>query len=797
MHTRRDCGGLDRFRIFAALLVVAIHTAPLAGISEGADFFLCKVLARVAVPFFLMVTGQFVAAGLLAPSARAFARFHKFLQKTILLYVFCTFLYLPISLYAGHYQDSTVSSVLRMFIFDGTFYHLWYFPACILGILLVRLMSLFLGLRGMTALSALLYVIGLFGDSYYGLVQRVPALEAAYGTLFQISSYTRNGIFFTPIFLVLGMWMARLQERETSSAGAFLFHAGGLVFSFAAMTAEAFTLRHFQLQRHDSMYFALLPVLFFLYQCLLYPQTAPQKMLRTAASWIYILHPALIVAVRGAAKPLRLTELLVDNALLHFLAVAMSSMAVGFCISYLQEKEILAVCSGKVRGYREADVWEENQEDFAMQEWSHEEPEPQGLPDKTKEMILPSKRPPDTGNLPRESDCSRAWIELDAAALEHNVTFFRSRIPERCRLMPAVKADAYGHGILPVSRLLSDMGVDAFCVACVSEGIVLRNAGIQGEILILGYTAPEDFHLLALYQLTQTVVDYPYARELDQFGETLHVHIGVDTGMHRLGIRCEDVEEIASVYQMKHLAVDGLFTHLCVSDSPHPEHRAFTASQLRAFYQLADILKEQGCPCGGLHILASYGILNLLWDQTAPDAPKPPSSGRAGLDADQLAADYIRPGIALYGVLSTQHDQNVWEDSLCPVLSLKARVASIRPLHAGESVSYGITYTAVREMRIAAIAIGYADGLPRELSGGKGAVLINGCKAPILGRICMDQCIVDISKIPDVQRGDTAVIIGRSGKEEITVGQIAEQCGTIAHEILTGLAARLGRIIIS
>mgnify|MGYP001069472052 CR=1 FL=1 len=213
MRTRRNYGGLDIFRIFAALLVVAIHTSPLAVISEGGDFFLTRILARVAVPFFLMVTGHFIGAGFLNPSVRSLARFYKFLQKTILLYVFCILLYLPVGIYANHYADMTVGAIFRMIIFDGTFYHLWYFPACILGILLICLLSRFLSLGGMTVVSAVLYLIGLLGDSYYGLVQKVPALETIYEALFHVFSYTRNGLFLAPVFLVLGMWMTVLPKR--------------------------------------------------------------------------------------------------------------------------------------------------------------------------------------------------------------------------------------------------------------------------------------------------------------------------------------------------------------------------------------------------------------------------------------------------------------------------------------------------------------------------------------------------------------------------------------------------------
>ncbi len=986
MRSKPNYGSLDRFRMLAALLVVAIHTSPLTSVSEGADFFLTRILARIAVPFFFMVTGQFVAAGLLKPPGKV-ARYHKFLKKTALLYAFSILLYLPIGVYAGHYEDMTFSAGLRMLLFDGTFYHLWYFPACILGMLLVRLMSRFLSLQGMTAVSAVLYVIGLFGDSYFGLVQKAPALNAAYEFSFGICSYTRNGLFFAPLFLVLGAWMAVLEKKRKRLASPLPLYIG-LALSFGLMTAEGFLLRHFELQRHDSMYFALVPTMFFLYRCLLYPHVKSARYFRNASMWIYVLHPAFIVVVRGLAKPLKLTELLVENSLVHYLAVALSSAAAGLLLAYVQTRLHLALpgkgpkevpqkasasrkrprpVSGGAKGqkpwdseaqetdsqadygFAREDSQEENgledldfqsdgvfadsgfqgDEGFADSDFQGDDdltdfafqgdggfadldfqdldgsadfefrakgdgnslaegeltdldfPAEDGLQhtdsrthsravpsedvprnarsrkstdwqkanDPTKSAANPSgpistrymsesvgqNRPPSQEINPRkegeiqtrnqkEADhmpnhynrepllppedtpwspdspggktapASRAWIELDTAALEQNVNFLRSRLPEHCRLMPAVKAQAYGHGAALISRQLNRLGVDAFCVACVSEGIELRKAGVQGEILILGYTSPEDFPLLCGYGLTQTVIDYPYAQELNRFGQTLHVHIGVDTGMHRVGIRCEKIEEIAAVYQMENLTVDGIFTHLCASDSPHPDHRSFTKSQVLAFGQVVDILQEQGLPCPGQHLLASYGILNLLPDRAWHEGPVPPVGNRGGLDGDRLAADYVRPGIVLYGVLGSQTDLDVWKDFLRPVLSLKAKVASIRPLYAGESVGYGITYTAEKNMKIAAVTIGYGDGLPRELSNGKGSVLIHGHRAPIVGRICMDQTIVDISGIPHVHAGDDAVIIGSSGTLEITAGQIAEQCGTITHEILTGLAPRLDRI---
>ena len=879
MRTKPNYGWLDRFRIIAALAVIAIHTSPLDTFHEGADFFLTRVLARIAVPFFFMVTGHFVVAGFLpsgkaAPSTKSMVRFRKFLAKTSMLYLFCIILYLPVGIYAGHYEDISVGVLLRMLFFDGTFYHLWYFPACIMGVALVYLLSRFLSLGAMTAVSAVLYAIGLLGDSYYGLVEKVPALEAFYGFLFQISSYTRNGLFLAPLFLVLGAWMAGAAQgqdgRDLSEKRLFLCSLFAL--SFALMTGEAFLLRHFQFQRHDSMYLLLVPVMLFLYRFLLCIPVKSDRAFRTASTWIYVLHPAFIVVVRGIAKPLGLTGLLVDNSLVHYLAVSFLSVAAAFAMVWLQSMlkarrqsagetgpAARGVARGQSRKQPEASdgAWtEESAEDDWDSDWdnmgdmeeggfdmSHEDklncdyhqeaeeaygeaymeeaglsdgipltdgPEEGAAEDMESDSYATEEDFPEEQSeshagyreaadpLHRVSPASRAWIEVDTRALAHNVDTLRARLPQGCRLMPAVKAQGYGHGAVLISRELNALGVDAFCVAGIGEAIELREADIRGEILILGYTPPEDFPLLAQYQLIQTVIDYPYACLLSQAEADIHVHIGIDTGMHRLGIRCEEIDDIRAVYDLPHIVIDGLFTHLCASDSPLPEHRAFTEAQVRAFYQVVDYLKEAGCPCPSLHLLASYGLLTLL-------------QGRSGLREEQsrrfaerriasaelkLAADYVRPGIALYGVMSTEADTGPWKGILKPVLSLKAKVVSVRPLYAGEGAGYGIAFTAEEDMRIAAVSIGYADGLPRELSHGKGSVLIGGHRAPIIGRICMDQTIVDVSGIPRIQPGDTAVIIGTDRGEEITAGQIAEQCGTITNEILSRLGARLDRVTV-
>lgn len=796
MNRQKSYGRLDSFRVAAALLVVAIHTSPLGSVSADADFFLTRILARTAVPFFFMTTGYFVLRPLFSGAApgdtlsaasvrpvrkgdpQAVCALKRCLKKLCLLYFVSILLYLPVGVYAGHYRELNLGGALKMLLFDGTFYHLWYFPACILGILLVWLMSRFLSLKAAVICSFILYAAGLLGDSYFGLADKVPFLHTAYEAMFTVFSYTRNGLFMAPLFLVMGIWAGNYLSvpygtRRVSEAGRggrryfpgrslspALFYGVCLALSLAACTAEAFLLRNQGLQRHDSMYLFLVPAVLFLYLLLCaLPEKPSHKELRAICLWIYILHPGFIVVVRGLAKPLGLTALLVDNSILHYLSVTVLSVAASTGLTLLLKK--LAA---------------------------------------TKRMsrVLPGKigAAPGSGHaragLPASKDCRessalRAWIELDTAALAHNVRFLQSLMPGECRLMPAVKANAYGHGAVPIARELSRLGIDAFCVACASEGIELRKAGIKGEILILGYTPLELFPLLGRYRLTQTVLDYAYAECMRESGVPLHVHIAVDTGMHRLGIRCEETEQIAAVYQMNNLTVDGIYTHLAACDSDSPESRSFTGDQIAAFYQTTEALKAMGCPCRGLHLLSSYGILNY------PDA----------------AGDYVRPGIALYGLLSTAEDsRNIGavlkthgsrpdkaaSSPLRPVLSLKARVASLRTLHKGEAAGYGLAFIAERDMKLAVLSIGYADGLPRTLSGGNGRVLINGYSAPILGRVCMDQTLVDVSHIPETVQGDTAVLIGCQGGQEITAGELAERCGTIANEILSRLGGRLERI---
>lgn len=375
---------------------------------------------------------------------------------------------------------------------------------------------------------------------------------------------------------------------------------------------------------------------------------------------------------------------------------------------------------------------------------------------------------------------SRAWAEISREALAHNVRYLQSLLPGSCALMPVIKANAYGHGSVLIARELNALGIYSFCVACISEGMELRQQGITGEILVLGYTHPDQFPLLSQYGLTQTVVDYAYARELSAYACSapafcpLPVHIAVDTGMHRLGEPAEHIGQIREMFALPGLQVTGMYTHLAASDTLDEASKRFTRQQIDAFYRLVTELENRGVSRPRLHLQASYGILHYPLEDV----------------------DYARPGIALYGLLSSGADTKRYQDRLCPVLSLRARVASIRQLAPGESAGYGMAYTAVRPTTIADITIGYGDGLPRNLSEGKGAVLLHGQSAPIIGRICMDQLLADVTAIPRLQPGDVAALIGSDGSENISAADLADACGTITNELLSCLGPRLERVLI-
>ena len=825
----------------AALLVICIHTAPLASFSEPWDFAL-KTLARLAVPFFFTATGFFLFAGRIAPGprpARLSPAVRRFCAKTGALYAAATLLYLPVSVYGGKLEGLSFGALVRDVVLDGTFYHLWYLPAAIAGVLLVDCLLRLPGRQAwpadhlpgrkawpadgllrlpvhwlwpVGAVSAALYLIGLLGDSWYGGGQALPALQALYRALFLHMDYTRCGLFFAPVFLWLGAVLRDLPRPRLRVS------AMGLAVSAALLFGEAFGLRALGWPRHDSMYLALLPCTYFLFACLLAARGPSSPFLRDCSMLVYVLHPRMIVLVRGAAQVLRLQKWLVENSLIHFIAVAALSVAVSAAAAavlppartalrqrlHLREKHP----AGRHIAPKTADTAPGAV--YNTSAANRSAPEAAAADYAACETVCAVSETGQTMSeaahpmLPTTPATARAWAQIDLDAIAHNAQALQNCLPRSCRLMAVVKADAYGHGAPAVAGRLWRMGVRAFAVATLEEGAELRRCGITGEILILGYTSPTRVPELLRWRLSQTAADAAHAAALSEAvckksvsrmvrgKKALPVHIAVDTGMHRLGIPAQDVRQAAQVLQLPGLEVRGLFTHLAVSDSPLPEDEAFTRGQLAAFAAFARSLRGMGCTLPPLHALASGGILNY----------------------GQLPLQYARAGIALYGASGTRYSENHAPDdtpgmlnrktgapgagtraapALKPALSLHARVVSVRTVPEGACAGYGRAFCAARPALLAVVSIGYADGVPRTLGEGRGTALLRGARVPIVGRVCMDQLFVDATGT-GAAVGDVVTLIGRDGDACITAEEAAAAAGTIANELLCRIGTRTARV---
>ncbi|MCL2409727.1 MAG: serine racemase VanT catalytic subunit [Oscillospiraceae bacterium] len=368
------------------------------------------------------------------------------------------------------------------------------------------------------------------------------------------------------------------------------------------------------------------------------------------------------------------------------------------------------------------------------------------------------------------ADDGRAWVEIDMSALRHNVSTIKGRLAPGCEIMAVVKADAYGHGAAEISSQLRQAGVNTFAVATVGEAIQLRESGLDSEILVMGCTSPQDAGLLAEHNLKQVVADGKHAKLLNETGSKLAIHIAIDTGMHRLGIEPDNMAEIEGIFACENLKVEGLATHFAAPDSLDESDIAFTRAQYDKFMDTVNALKGKGYNVGKLHMQSSYAVLNY------PD----------------FKCDFIRPGISLYGAL---HNASTAKNpGLRPVLSLRARVAQVRWIKPGESVSYGRTFSTTRPMKIATVSIGYADGVPRQISGTGAQVLIHSQRALIIGRICMDMLMLDVTHIDHVGPLDIVTLIGRDVADEIRCEEFAMRADTITHDVLCRLGQRLPRI---
>lgn len=370
----------------------------------------------------------------------------------------------------------------------------------------------------------------------------------------------------------------------------------------------------------------------------------------------------------------------------------------------------------------------------------------------------------------------RAWIELNFNNLKHNIFEFKHIIPSNTEIMAVVKANAYGHGIVEISTFLNSIGIDNFAVATLEEGIILRENNINGNILILGYTDIQNIEYVIKYDLIQTIVDYDYAKKISSLhlSNKLKCHIKINTGLNRIGENYKNIDKFLEILKMENLNILGCFTHLAVADSLDEDDVTFTENQIENFYACINHIKSQGYDTGKLHIQNTYGTLNY----------------------PEINCDYVRLGIGMYGIYNANnHINNSNADvALKPVLQLKAKISSVHELLKNDFVSYGRTFSSDKNMKIATVCIGYADGYPRNLSNKDVVVLINNHYSKIIGRICMDQLVIDVTDIPNVKCGDIVTLIGEDSA--ICAENISIKSDSITNELLCRLGDRLPRILI-
>lgn len=367
----------------------------------------------------------------------------------------------------------------------------------------------------------------------------------------------------------------------------------------------------------------------------------------------------------------------------------------------------------------------------------------------------------------------RAWAEIDLNALVNNYRTLQ-KAAGGAKMMCVIKGDAHGHGAVPLGLALAREGADAFGVAALSEGIALRKAGIEQPVLVLGWTPAALADQLAAYRLTQSILDEEYANELNAACEgldaPLDVHIKLDTGMTRTGIFAQKDHKIAAeavcrIDKLPNLRITGIFTHFAVADVP--EQDGFTEWQRGNFCAVLDEMKKLGFEKDVVrHASNSAGIL------FHPDC----------------RFDMVRAGVALYGFDPTNGEDGI--EGITPILTLKTHVAQVKDIPKGAKISYGCIYEAPRDMTVAVAAAGYADSYPRALSGKGAWAVINGQKAPQVGRICMDMCMFDVTGL-DVRRGDEVILYGNGG---MTLEQITNLTGGINCETTSLLTNRVARI---
>ena len=358
---------------------------------------------------------------------------------------------------------------------------------------------------------------------------------------------------------------------------------------------------------------------------------------------------------------------------------------------------------------------------------------------------------------------NRCWIEIDLNNLDYNLNQFKNIISNKTEIMAVLKADAYGHGAVQIAKRLIENDITHFAVSSLEEGILLRENGIQGEILVFGYTYPEYLYLISEYDLTQTIVDYKYARLINLLNLNIKGHLKINTGMNRNGINYNDVSEVIDVFHMPNITITGIYSHLSSCNTNNVDDIEHTKKQIDKFDQVLNTLKEMNIDYGLSHIQSTYGITNY----------------------SELDYDMVRLGNGLYGMKTDINDYMKIELDLKPLLSFKCRVNSIRNILHEEPIGYGRSYMAPTEMKIAALSVGFADGFPRSLSN-IGMVEVNNRQHAIIGRICMDQLLIDITG-NNIKQGDVVTLIG----EMTPVEELANMANTITSDFLVGISKRV------
>ncbi len=317
---------IDVWRFIVSFLIVAIHISPFAEISPEFNFFITRILGRIAVPLFLMITGYYV----LDKSLDNVEKLKDYTKKTLKMYLFCIILYIPINIYMGNFSNIDFIQIIKDILINGTLYHLWYFPALILGLWITYYLIKKMGVKKTFLIAIFLYLIGLFGDSYYGITAMNGIVINVYNAIFKICDYTRNGLFLVPIFLCMG-YMAKISKSK---------HTLNLYFSlilFICMTLEGMILHHLNYQRHDSMYIFLIPLMYYLFNYLIEKSESSDKKIRNIATSIYIFHPLCIVAVRFMAGIIGLEKIFIKNNLILYITVCLGTLIFSILIERIKE----------------------------------------------------------------------------------------------------------------------------------------------------------------------------------------------------------------------------------------------------------------------------------------------------------------------------------------------------------------------------------------------------------------------------------------------------------------------------